>query len=445
MERKEEKNNNQIILNNAELEQNVFPHLNQLISNFQLPREVLASQEEIQYAWRDLPREINRIPAELRDGLIVRMCIATSVGLFDGAINYAWNAVIVTLRKKIINLGLSLVGQTLNKKFEEKDLKELKDIELLDLCYKLELLSEEGYYFLNQCRDIRNNFSVAHPSIANIDDRELITFISRCCKYGITEDYKCKGININELIKFLEIPGLDDEQISSVVVDFKNTFEAQRQLLIPMLYSKYCDENSTQVVRNNCLSICLELKDFFNERIISVLLERHREYCIKDKKTKGQASTYYFEKMNMLQYLTESEQHSIYKNACKNLYNAHNGWDNFYNEIPFAERLWEISKNVKRPEIIMEEYVYDIVLCYVGNPYGVSDRSVQYYKSMIQNFTPKEIEYLLNIYFTKTLLQDRIKRYSKCQKRYYDALKLIDINSMSSKQIEKLNKIKSND
>lgn len=344
----------------------------------------------------------------------------------------------IDIKKKIINLGLSLVGQTLNKKFEEKD---LKDIELLDLCYKLELLSEEGYCFLNQCRDIRNNFSIAHPSIANIDDRELIAFISRCCKYGITEDYRCKGIKIKDLINFLEIPSLDDEQISGVVADFKNTFDAQRQLLIPMLYSKYCDASSTQVARNNCLSISLELKDFFDEKIISVLLERHREYCITDKKTKGKASEVYFEKMNMLQYLTIREQHSIYKNACRNLYNAYNGWDNFYNEIPFAERLSEIPKSVKRLETIMEEYVYDIVLCYVGNPYGASDGAVQYYKSMIQNFTPKEIEYLLNIYFDKTLLQDRMKLYPECKKRYYDALKLINTNSMNLKQIERLNKI----
>lgn len=431
----------QLIIQNSELEQTVFPYLNQIINNFNLPRNVIASQEEIQYAWRELPREINRIPPELRNELILRMCIATSVGLFDGAINYVWNAVIITLRNKINYFGLSLVGEILNKKdFDEKKLKELKDIELLELSYKLELLSEEGYYFLNQCRDIRNNFSVAHPSIANIDDRELITFISRCCKYGITEDYKRKGIEIEELIKYLEIPNLDEEQVDTIVTYFENTFEEQRQLFIPMLYSKYCDPNSTQVVRNNCLTICLKLNSFFNEKIISTILERHREYSIIDKE-KGKASTLFFEKMNMIKYLSENEKHSIYKNACKNLFNAHNGWDNFYNEIPFAQRLLDISNDVKRPETIMEEYVYCIILCYVGNPYGVSEGAVEYYKSMIQNFSPKEIDYLLNIYFNKSLLQDRISLHSHCRKRYYSAIDLIDIKSLSSKQIEKLNKI----
>lgn len=437
MEDNEEK---QLILNEGDLAQPVFVHINNLVSRFNLPRDILASQDEIKYAWKELPREIERIPEQLRNELIVRMCIAASVGLFDGAINYIWNAVILNLRNKIFYLGLNLVGQALNKKFDEADLKELKDIELIELCYKFELLSEEGYYFLNQCRDIRNKFSVAHPSIANIDDRELITFISRCSKYGITEDYKCKGINIDELLKTLDISSLDDQQIGIIINKFMNTFEAQRQLLIPMLYSKYCDPNSTQISRNNCLKLCLGLKEYCNDKIISTLLERHREYILKDKEQKGTASTIFFEKMDMVKYLEVHEQHTIYKNACNNLYNAHNGWDNFSNEVPFAERLFELSKG-KRPETVMEEYVYTIVLCYVGNPYGVSRNSIKYYENMIRNFSPKEIDFLLMIYFKRSILKERIDIYSQCRERYKLALNLIEKNSMNSQQIEKYNKI----
>jgi hypothetical protein len=77
--------------------ESTLPQLDSIMKAFNLPREIIASDVEISYAWNELPREIMRIPSELRDGLIVRMCIATSVGLFDGAINYIWNAVIMTL------------------------------------------------------------------------------------------------------------------------------------------------------------------------------------------------------------------------------------------------------------------------------------------------------------------------------------------------------------
>ena len=130
-----------------------LPHLNSIMKAFHLPRDIIASDDEISYAWRELPREIMRIPEELRDGLIVRMCIAISVGLFDGAINYIWNAVIVTLKRKAKNFGLPLVAQTFGKEFTEEDLNNYMDADLLELCYKLELLSEDGYFFLNQCRE----------------------------------------------------------------------------------------------------------------------------------------------------------------------------------------------------------------------------------------------------------------------------------------------------
>jgi hypothetical protein len=148
--------NNELQLPNAlELSLN---HVNSIMAAFNLPREIIASDEEIGYAWRELSREIMRIPAELRNEFIVRMCLATSVGLFDGAINYVWNAVITALKQKVSNFGLPLVAQTLSKSFDEKDLDNYIDAQLLDLCYKLELLSEDGYFFLSQCREIRNNF-----------------------------------------------------------------------------------------------------------------------------------------------------------------------------------------------------------------------------------------------------------------------------------------------
>ncbi len=40
----------------------VLPAITQLTNALGIPREALASDEEIQYAWRDLPRELREIP-----------------------------------------------------------------------------------------------------------------------------------------------------------------------------------------------------------------------------------------------------------------------------------------------------------------------------------------------------------------------------------------------
>lgn len=135
----------------------VLPAIAALTDSLGIPRAVLASDEEIVYAWRDLPREIREIPDELRDALIARMCVAVSAGLFDGAINYAWNAAIIQLRRKVQNFGFPIVSQIMQTDFEEKHLLELQDSRLLDLCLKLNLITEDGFFFLDQCRNVRNN------------------------------------------------------------------------------------------------------------------------------------------------------------------------------------------------------------------------------------------------------------------------------------------------
>jgi hypothetical protein len=44
-----------------------LPALNSLTQALGIPRETLASEEEINYAWQNLPRELKDILAELRD------------------------------------------------------------------------------------------------------------------------------------------------------------------------------------------------------------------------------------------------------------------------------------------------------------------------------------------------------------------------------------------
>lgn len=69
------------------------PMLAQLTTALGVPRDVLADDEQIEHAWSQLPRLIKRIPPDLRDERIVKMCVAVASGLFDAAINYVWNAV----------------------------------------------------------------------------------------------------------------------------------------------------------------------------------------------------------------------------------------------------------------------------------------------------------------------------------------------------------------
>jgi hypothetical protein len=190
----------------------ILPALNSLTAALGIPRTVLASDEEIEYAWRDLPRELREIPPDLRGELVARMCVAVSTGLFDGAMNYIWNAAILQLRTKVRNFGLPIVSQILQADFEEKHLLELQDSRLLELCLKLNLVDEDGYFFLDQCRDVRNNFSAAHPTIGSINDREFTTFLNRCVRYALADAASPKGVDIGAFISAVKGPRFIENQ-----------------------------------------------------------------------------------------------------------------------------------------------------------------------------------------------------------------------------------------
>lgn len=409
----------------------VLPAIAQLTQSLGIPRNVLASAEEIEYAWRDLPRELREIPNDLRGELIARMCVAVSTGLFDGAMNYAWNAAILQLRQKIRNFSLPVVAQIRQNDFEEKNLMELQDSRLLDLCLKLNIINEDGFFFLNQCREVRNNFSAAHPTMGTVNDRECTTFLNRCVRYALADSSSPKGVDISAFISAIKGPRFNDQQCSIWVQRLIETHDAQRQMLVNMAHGVYCDSSTAEPVRLNSLDICDGLKDILTASIKSELINNHSEYVAKGFEDKHIASLQFFEKLGFLALLNESEQHVVFSKAVERLWNVHNGMNNFYNEPPFAERLLELSQQGAVPETIQEQFVQVVACCRSGNGYGVADAAVPFYDEIIEGFSPREIATLIKSAVNKSnSLGRRVAEVSSCRRNFKKALLLIDAASV---------------
>lgn len=405
----------------------VLPAIAELIASLGIPRNVLASEEEIQYAWRDLPRELKEIPFNLRGELVARMCVAVSTGLFDGAMNYAWNASILHLRTKVRNFGLPIVAQILQSDFEEKHLIELQDSRLLELCLKLNLVNEDGFFFLDQCRDVRNNFSAAHPTLGTINDREFTTFLNRCVRYALADASSPKGVDIGAFISAIKGARFNIDQCRIWVQRLNETHDAQRQMLVGMVHGIYCDPNTSEPSRLNSLDLCQGLLNTFTASIRSDLINKHSEYIAKGIQDKHTASLQFFEKLGIINLLNESEQHVVFSRAVERLWNVHNGMNNFYNEPAFAERLLELSQAGAVPETIQEQFVQTICCCRVGNGYGVSHAALPKYDQMIRSFSPREIDIMIKSAAASTnSFGKRVSLGGSYLTRFKQILELID-------------------
>ena len=394
-----------------------------------IPRDVLAPDIEIVHAWQDLPRELQAIPPQLRGELIARMCVAVGTGLFDGAISYIWNATILHLRQRIRDFGLPVVSQILQQEFEEDDLIDLQDNNLLDMCLKLDLITEDGSFFLNQCRDTRNNFSAAHPAIGKINDRELITFLNRCVRYALSDESYPVGIDLNGFMNAVKGKRFTDAQHDKWIDRIDATHDPQRQLLFGTLHGIYCDPASPAQARLNALGLCSGYQAKFTSPIKSDLIDRHSNYAAKGDTQRHRASQRFFEKIGLLTLLNKPERHSLISAAVRRLWNAHLGMDNFYNEPSFAERLLALSALEAIPETIQEQFVYTVTACYIGNGHGVSRAAVEFYEAMIRSFSPREIGILLKARRSSPTIKQRVESNGGCKSRLIEALYLVDIDS----------------
>lgn len=405
-----------------------------------VPRDILASDDEIEAAWKNLPRIFKKIPPELITLELALMCVAVASGLFDSAINYVWNASIIEMREKVKRFGLSVVRQVIgDSNFDEKTLIDMKDAELIGLCLKLNLITEDGYFFLDHCRDIRNNFSAAHPAVGKIDDNEFIAFVNRCAKYALGNEQNPVGVDVQDFISAIKGAKFNEEQRDEWVKRLKETHEAQRELLFGTLHGIYCDPESPEETRLNALSISIEFVSGFTPTTKSTLIDRHQDYKAKGDSKRHERSQRYFEKLGILGLLSDSERHALISLACKKLFSVHQSFDNFYNEPAFAERLNQITSQGVIPETVKDELVTTVITCAVGNPYGISRAAYPDYQKMIQRFSSPEIVIMMNLPKTRTVVGQRIRDYNKCTEAFKRIVLLIDNKSVPT-TVEKIYK-----
>lgn len=408
----------------------ILPTLDALASALHIPRAVLASDEEIVAAWKDLPRELLRIPESMRNELIARMCVAVGTGLFDSAINYVWNATIQHLRQRMRDFGLHVINRMLGEEFEERNLIELQDSRLLGLCLQLNLITEDGFFLLDQCRATRNNFSAAHPTIGQINDREVILFINRCVKYALSDETSPVGVDLTEFTEAVRGERFVEGQLETWLNRLADTHDAQRQLLFGTLHGIYCDPSVSEQARLNAYDLCAGSRERLTSSTKSDLIERHNGYTARGDEQRLKASRQFFERLGLLELLTESERHSILSGAVKQLWDVHQEFNNFYNEPPFAQRLRDISEQEAIPETVQDAYVSTVVGCYIGNRYGVSWAAEEDYIAMIRSLSPREIRVLVSLPKADSIVGRRIREEPSCSARFGVAIRLIDGTSL---------------
>lgn len=286
---------------------------------------------------------------------------------------------------------------------------------------------------LDQCRDIRNNFSAAHPTIGQVDAYEFVSFLNRCSKFALSNLVNPKGVDTKVFIKSVKGPKFEGIQRNEWIAKLKATHEAQRESLLLTLHGIYCDPSISEEGRLNALGLAEYFASEFTASTKSQMIERHSGYRQAGDKGRHTASQPFFGHLALLNLLDDTEKHSLIVSAAKRFMGVHQAFNNFYNEPPFAARLAELTADVAVPATAREDYVSAVVACAIGNQYGTFNAAESDYEKMIKGFTPAEIDVLFGLLHKQTLISIRAKNSGRCKTAFKGVLKLIDPQSVSVK------------
>lgn len=329
--------------------------------------------------------------------ILIKAKRAIDAGLNDSAINYFWNLTIHDLYRKIMSYGIDYFKSAINwnggplKSID--DLREVKDYQIISGAYSLGIIPAESHFFLQQCREIRNNFSTAHYPMGEIDKMEAANFIKNCIKYVLTLDLPAPGMQIKDLIDQMEKEKVND--CDKIVLTIENQAPSIREAILHNFFSNFIKQDCSPNLKYNIKQVAPKVWEMVEDDVRSNVAARYTS--LKDVKNDDEAkeAEEFLKMVDGIKYIPEDNRAIIFNRYAQEFLDAHFGWDNFYNEPSYAKNLLSLGSEV--PQTSLKQYVLSVLMSFIGNSYGISDSAQQYNRQMLLNLPQSGVNMVFNL------------------------------------------------
>ena len=378
------------------VETTVFAHY---LEQFGLPTDnVIATTEERRVVTINLPVFLNALPPEeKRDARYLSKFVgATAIGLFDAALNYVWNEVVLNLRKKVCIYGIDLFfdaavgGKNRDLYNDESDLGGLKDSVLLDTCRKLELVSDVVYRKLDHILTMRNEVAASHPNVESIGGFELLGWLQTCVKDVLQDRPSDSAIKIRALVDNLKARKdvVDDPTLTRFFAELKNLSLPHVHNLLITLFGMFVSPESDQILRKNVARLAPCVWEHAEDRVkyhIGTMIDGYRTNLNQAKLEQG---IEFLKLVGGRMFESLPARIIALENLSDRLDDAHDGWDNYYNEPPIMQEILSYCRtSVDIPKETMPKLTRVVLRCRLGRGLsyrdGVSPSGVPLYDKFL--------------------------------------------------------------
>ncbi|WP_372014325.1 hypothetical protein [Tistrella mobilis] len=423
----------------------------ELLRDAGLPHDnIMADQSQRSIIASNLPNYLQSLPADVkRDArYLSKFVIGAGFGLFDYALNAIWNEVVIDLRKKASLYGLDIffdaaVGGNKTREIykTENDLPALKDAVLLDTCRKLELISDTTYKKLKHILDMRNDIGISHPNNYNINAFELLGWLQICVQDVLNDQPTEAAIQVQAFISNLKTRTVPLESATKQSIEHRFT-ELPSHLcgsLLRTVFGIYVTPDTDPGVRKNIAVLAPKLWNSCLDEPryrLGIVLEGYNTNLYKDKYELG---AQFFSLVSGNKYRSPSERLVIVDTLITELMEKHNGWDNFYHEVPVAANLCSYVEDQNSIfDNIAERLFKAVLLCRIGKGVsynnGVSPGGKPYYDAILNLGGDKFAPHIMAA-FTHYEISGQLER-EICRTQAKQALEAARANVINERLIE---------
>jgi len=364
---------------------------------------------------------------------ISKFSAACVVGLFDAALNYLWDETIRNLRLKVVQFDLDYFYDTAitdanqRSKFrDESDLEKLDDWVLVRGCRETGIISDIGYRHLDYIRDMRNHASAAHPNHNELTGLQLASWLETCIKEVIGKEPEGAAIEVKRLLRSIREEILSATDVPPIAGAIVRLPEDLAHSLLRTAFGMYTDLRLDANVRNNIRFLAPEVWEVCSEDAKYDVGLKHGSFSANGEVSRANLARDFLTVVSGLAYLPANTIAIEMTYALDALLAAHNGWNNFYNELSPARLLQSFvpaSGNI--PDSVLGKYVKILTMCYVGNGYGVSSGAESIYSNLINRWQDSQISQFIRL-TRDSEIASRLQ-FSSCQTRYQKlASRLVD-------------------
>lgn len=380
--------------------------LTNYLSELGLPtNQVLVPVAERQRVINNLPEVITLIDDGRKSTSIYlsKFIAACGAGLFDAALNFIWDETVVNLRRKVARFDLEYFYDSVitdpnrrSKLKDETDLNKIEEWELIRGCHLTGILSDIGFKHLDYIRDMRNWASAAHPNQNELTGFQLVSWLETCIKEVIAKEPEGPVIEIKRFLNSIRATALTAQDAQHINAGIEYLSPDLSTSLLRTLFGMYTAANAAVQVKNNIKLVASKAWSIASDDIKYECGFKYATYASNGEIDRKNAANEFLTVVGGLPYLPSDTLALELSEKITNLYHAHTGFNNFYNEPAHARALAAyISAAGAVPDAVRKPYVKTLVMARIGNGHGLSNMAVPYYDELIDKFGETELREVL--------------------------------------------------